>query len=202
MYRSILCYMVVSLTSSIPFMIKAVPLTKISSDIVCSGIISCIEILTQNNFYLRGITSDNHPTNVSCYGKLLKQFPSTISSECILNPSDREKHIYLLFDTVHIIKNIRNNLLSSKYYQIPEFNFQTKLNINIPPGTVSWSAFHRLHEKDMNLNAHLKKPQKYHTKFYTQGTTNNPSLLHSLFFTEQRFQPCGITFQKIQLLHL
>ena len=66
-YRSILCYMVVSLTSSVPFMIKAVPLTKISSNIVCSGIISCIEILNQNNIYLRGITSDNHPTNVSCY---------------------------------------------------------------------------------------------------------------------------------------
>ena len=34
MYRSILCYMVVSLTRSFPFVIKAVPLTKISSDIV------------------------------------------------------------------------------------------------------------------------------------------------------------------------
>ena len=51
-------------------MIKAVPLTKISSDIVRSGIISCIEILTQNNFHFRAITLDNHLTNVSCYGKL------------------------------------------------------------------------------------------------------------------------------------
>ena len=152
--------MVVSLTRSVPFMIKAVPLTKISSDIVRSGIISCIEILTQNNFYLRANISDNHPTNVSCYGKLLKRNPSTISSDYILNPFDAEKHIYLLFDTVHIIKNIRNNLLSAKYFQIPAFNFQTKLNIKIPPGTVSWSAFHRLHEKDMHLNAHLKKVPK------------------------------------------
>ena len=66
LYRSILCYMVVSLTRSIPFMIKAVLLTKISSDIIRSGIISGIEILTQSNFHLRAITSDNDPTNVSC----------------------------------------------------------------------------------------------------------------------------------------
>ena len=83
MYHSILCYMVVSLTS-VPFLINALPLTKISSDIVCSGIFSRIEILTQNNFYLRGITSDKHPTNVGCYGKQLTRFPSTMNSECIL----------------------------------------------------------------------------------------------------------------------
>ena len=46
MYKSILCFMVVSLKQSTPYIIKAIPLTKINHQVVQEGIINCISMLT------------------------------------------------------------------------------------------------------------------------------------------------------------
>ena len=60
MHTSILCYMVVTLKKSIPFVISAIPLVKNSGEIVYQNINKCLSLLEQSQFRVRAIVSDNH----------------------------------------------------------------------------------------------------------------------------------------------
>ena len=64
--------MVVSLRKSIPFVISAVPLVKNSGEIVYQNIEKCLSLLTQSQFRVRAIISDNHTTNVKAYNILFE----------------------------------------------------------------------------------------------------------------------------------
>ena len=54
------------------------------------------------------------------------------------------KTIYVQFDTVHLLKNICNNLLAVKCSDLPEFKLST------------WSSFHKNHEEDLRLSTHIR----------------------------------------------
>ena len=121
-YKSILTFMVVSSKRCVPFALKTIPLVKLSHILVRDMIISCIISLTESNFQLRAVISDNHSTNVGAYKDLLKMYPIQGNNYSIFNPKCHLSEIYLMYDTVHLVKNIRNNLLASRFFQIPEFS--------------------------------------------------------------------------------
>ena len=134
MFKSILCFMVVSLKKTIPYIIKAIPIVRLTFLDVYNGILNCISILNEGKFHVRGVIADNHSTNVKAYKVLVKNFPLDDREYCIKNPSNSAQHIFLMFDTVHLIKNIRNNLISSRFFQVPQFLFNLQDTVfNIPP---------------------------------------------------------------------
>ena len=118
MYKSILCFMVVSIIKSIPFILKAIPLVKLTSEIVGDGILNCLEVLNKSNFSSRGVISDNHQTNIATFKRLKKTYPIANKNYCMSKPTT-SRVIYLFFDTVHLLKNIGDNLLSERFSQIP-----------------------------------------------------------------------------------
>ena len=62
---------------------------------------------------------------------------------------------------MHLIKNIRNNLLATKYFQIPELEtYLIDVAIKITSGSTHWSIFHSVHEKDLTLECHVRKAPK------------------------------------------
>ena len=89
-------------------------------------IISWMVFLTESNFQLRAVISDNNSTNVGAYKDLLKMYPIQGKDYVIFNPKCHLSEVYLIYDTVHLVKNIRNNLLASRFFQIPEFSCITK----------------------------------------------------------------------------
>ena len=86
MFKSILCFMVMSLTNTIPFIIKAIPISKLSSKIVSNGILNCLENLTSEKFHLRAVISDNHRTNISSFNYLMNTYPVPEKKYCMINP--------------------------------------------------------------------------------------------------------------------
>ena len=74
----------------------------------------CLSLLTQSQFRVRAIISDNHTTNVNAYNILLTNYRCQGKNYKITNPYLSHQN-YLLFDTCHLIKNIRNNLLSKSF---------------------------------------------------------------------------------------
>ena len=64
MYKSILCFMVISLKKTIPFVLKAIPIVKLSTTIISHGILNCLTILSQSNLYTRAVIADNHRNNI------------------------------------------------------------------------------------------------------------------------------------------
>ena len=77
-------------------------------------------MLNRGQFNVRAVVGDKHSTNVSAYRHLKGIYPCTLHDSAITTPFNPKKDIYLIYDTVHLIKNIRNNLLVTKYFQIPE----------------------------------------------------------------------------------
>ena len=54
------------------------------------------------------------------------------------------------------MENIRNNLLATKFFQIPALETTLMdLFINITPGPIHWSIFHRIHEQDLAIECHV-----------------------------------------------
>ena len=78
-----------------------------------------------------------------------------------MEPFETEKYIYLIFDSVHIIKNIRNNLLTTSFFHIPALDVSLMdVSITSGPGIIRWSIFHRIHEHDLSIECHMRKAPK------------------------------------------
>ena len=74
MFKGILCFMVISLKKTVPNVIKAVPIVKLSSDIIFDWILNCLKVLNDANFQPRCVISDNHHSNISAFNKLTNKF--------------------------------------------------------------------------------------------------------------------------------
>ena len=89
-----------------------------NSTIICNDYSShTIFILWQ----VRGVACDNHAANVLTYKKPKEDYLDEVEEGLSINYQGQR--VYLLYDTVHLVKNIRNILLGNKRFLFPEFNF-------------------------------------------------------------------------------
>ena len=108
------------------------------------------------------IISDNHSCNTSAYHNILSHFNTPYDNLYFMYESQK---IYLCFDTVHLIKSIRNNLLNNKRFIFPAFTFE-KFNdlINVEGREISWELLHDTYEKDCTLQGNLRKAPRLNLK--------------------------------------
>ena len=127
---------------------------------------------------VRVIVSDNHSANVLAYKLLLKAFGHL--GDNLFIEHDYQK-IYLLHDAVHLIKNVRNNLLNYKRFIFPAFEYDGFEDpISFKGGQIfSWKLFHNVFEKDSLLEANLRKASKITHKALHPGNCkqNDPVAL-------------------------
>ena len=110
-------------------------------------------------FCVRAVVPDNHSDNVNAFSSLKKEYES--DSSYIEHPSNHGKKTYLFFDSVHLVKNLRNNLLNGKKFVFPSFDFDDgNISVNCPAGYISWSDLHTIYDKDQELQGNLKKAHK------------------------------------------
>ena len=77
-----------------------------------------------------------------------------------------------MYDSVHLLKIIRNNLLNSKRFIFPAFHFNGLIDpISVTTGEVSWHLLHKVYEKDEKLSGNLRKAHKL--TFQTLHPGNN-----------------------------
>ena len=95
---------------------------------------------------MKGVVCDNHSSNVSAYRKLLSEYCSNDSDLSITVNAEK---IYLFFDTVQLMKIIRNNLLARKKFLFPPFHSDALHDpIMVEGGKVSWNLLHQVYKKD------------------------------------------------------
>lgn len=157
MVRGIMTFMIVGLRNNIPFVIKAIPESKIEGSWLAEHISDCIRSLHDAGLQVRAVISDNHTTNVAAFKELWKKYGKIEQENAIRHPTNKELKIYLFYDAVHLMKNIRNNLLNTKRFIFPSFKSSF---INIPSGEITWKLIHDVYDRDKNLQAHLRKAHK------------------------------------------
>ena len=159
--------MIVGLQQSVPIVVKTCSETAIDGNWLSKGMDDCITKLSKYGFKVSALVADNHSSNVKAFSNLLSSFNG--DQIFIHHPAyGNQLNTYLFYDMVHIIKNIRNNLVNSKKFIFPAFNFdQLRDKIFVPSGYVQWSLFHRLHEEETKLDPRLRKAHKI-----------NPTVLH------------------------
>ena len=186
LYNGIVVFMVVGLRKSIPYVIRTLPETKVNGKWLSKHIEESIETLHGAGFRVRGIVSDNHSVNVSAFGILKKKIAPNKSSDdlYVYHPSNPSKKIYLFYDSVHLVKNIRNNLLNAKRFIFPAFNFDGfDESISITSGEISWGLFHSVYDKDICLQANLRKaPMLTYETLHPGNKKQNVQLALNIFY--------------------
>ena len=154
LYKGVVCFMIIGLKKSVPYVIKAVPEIKLSKSILSEEILKSIESLQKIGFNIRAVVSDNHASNVAAFRDLSEKFSYEENKSKIFVSSQA---IYMFYDTVHIVKNLRNNLLCRKRFLFPPFSCSDLCEpITVAGGEVSWSLLHRVHEEDEKCQANLR----------------------------------------------
>ena len=188
--------MIVSLKKSIPLVIKLSPDIAITGEWLKSEIDESLYYLQKAGFYVPAVIIDDHPSNVRAFKLLLNNYNGN-KNLLIDHPVYNETlKTYLLFDIVHLVKNIRNNFLSRKKFVFPEFSFDEFRDlIEILNGFISWKIFYDVYEKDSKLQANLRKARKLMRQFI-QFITSKVCYwpLQSLMNQLQMLQ--NITFRK------
>ena len=123
LYKGIVVCMVQGLKQTVPIVVKASPEVSVNGEWLSSELSDCITALGNAGFKVRGLVTDNHSANVSAFNHLQKRFPS--DDGLSIKHFENLTKIYLFFDNVHLVKNIRNNLLNSKKFVFPAFFFFT-----------------------------------------------------------------------------
>ena len=104
-----------------------------------------MKTLKNCGFRVRAIVSDNHSAKVLAYKLLLKE--SGHLDDHLFIQHNYQK-IYWLHDAVHLIKNVRNNLLNYKRFIFPAFEYDGfKDTILFKGGQTSWKLYHDVLKK-------------------------------------------------------
>ena len=93
-------------------MVKALPETEICGTWLAEELLDCTATLSSHGFLVRGLVSDNHPSNVKAFQIIKEKFPG--DDDFLFHHLSSARKTYLFFDNVHLVKNIRNNLLGQK----------------------------------------------------------------------------------------
>ena len=83
-----------------------------------------IETLHNAGCFVPGFVSDNYSVNVNAFSTLKRKFaPNKSIDDLFIYVQSNETLLktYLFYDSVHLIKNIRNNLLNAKIFIFPAF---------------------------------------------------------------------------------
>ena len=102
-------FMISSVLSSNKDVVSLVPVQKMTAQDLCSMTLEVIKTVTAAGYNIVAILSDNNVIN----RKMFMELSGTKTLvPFILNPVNKIERIYLLFDTVHLLKCIRNNWIN------------------------------------------------------------------------------------------
>ena len=131
-------------------------------------LLECLDVLNKCGFNTRAIICDKHPPNVSAFKMFIECSNQNYDSLFVLHEL---RKVFLSFDTVHLIKNVRNNLLNHIGSFFPSFTLNgIKESINVSSGELKWKILHDVLERDAQRDGHLKKAPKLALQVLHRGS--------------------------------
>lgn len=110
--KTVLVFFLNSVCSSYKDVVALLPVSNLTSDKLYSFAINVIQELTAVGFKVVSIITDNNSINISLFSTFHKEH--TNNNGNLMNPCCPGLPLFLFFDPVHILKNIRNNWINAK----------------------------------------------------------------------------------------
>ena len=74
LYKGLICFIIVGLKDSVPYVIKSSRETKINAMWLKEELIDCLGIFSKSSFNVRALVCGNHPLKVSSLKNILQHF--------------------------------------------------------------------------------------------------------------------------------
>ena len=101
--------------------------------------------------------------------------------------------IFLFFDSVHLLKNIRNSLLNKKKFVFPAFTFEiSNISVSSKEDYIAWSDSYKVYNKENALNAKLRKAPNL--TFKALHPSDNKQNVNVAIFQETTIAACDSYF--------
>ena len=147
--RTVLAFMLKPIFGGKSLIVRFLPVYKLDAEFLMRVFLQIIRQVEEAGVVVRGIMSDNLSVNGKLHKKLIDNFESA-SSFKIPHPNNQTRFLYLLFDSVHLLKSIRNNWITEK----------TQTLKFVPPGqteemSAKWSDIKELH--NLELTATIRR---------------------------------------------
>ena len=113
--RTMLALMVCPFYGAPAFVARIIPIFSICADLIYQQIITLVKIIHDSSGFVFLIMNDNHRANVKFFNMLHTNY-GTVNDYCIKHPikNDVFPVLYLLFDTIHLFKSLRNKWVTEK----------------------------------------------------------------------------------------
>nr|XP_042911089.1 uncharacterized protein LOC122272083 [Parasteatoda tepidariorum] len=173
---SVQAFMVSSIFSTYKDIIGLVPVKNMSASDLTNFTKTALSVLHGSSFNVLTVISDNNRINRNMFQHLKLQAEDSV---CIKNPVDNSRPLFLLFDSVHIVKSIRNNLLnqidSEKTFVCPDFEDFTKI-VN-----VKFSFLRKVFNIERNSIVKYAHKLSFKTTYPTNIERQNVNLALNIF---------------------
>lgn len=159
--RTVLAIMLKPILTSECFVVRLVPVFSLTTEFLYDQLCRIIKIVHAHNSRVLALICDNAAVNRSCF----KRFHMNSDEPWLgQNPCHSESTIFLLHDSVHILKCVRNNWLSEKTNEI---------KLDFPGRTVTgrWNDIIELYNKEISnvvRRTKLKHESCYPSNFELQ----------------------------------
>ena len=186
LYKGIVVFLIVSLKKTIACVVKSCPESKINGQWLCNEIDDCISELQTIGLKVRAVICDDHASNVSAFSLLMRKYNTEDESYIYHHAYNGNIKTYLFYDIVHLIKNVRNNLMNKRKFVFPSYQFDLFQDaINVPAGYLCWGMFYDLYEQDNKLQCNLRKAPKLTFKATHPGNNKQDVSLALAIFDEK-----------------
>ena len=112
--RTVLSLMLKPLLSHRAFMVRLIPVFSLTAEFLECEILKLVEIVNECDGKIKAFICDSASVNRSFY----KSICSSDNENYLFKHQSTDSYIYCLHDTVHLLKNVRNNWISEKKKEI------------------------------------------------------------------------------------
>ena len=180
LYKGLVCFMIVGLKESVPYIIMFSPQTGISADWLKNEVLECLDVLIKNGFNTTAIICDNHNQTFQLPKSYANVQIKTVA--VYLCYTGQKKVIFplmslILLKTFEIVYLIINDFCFH-----PLHSNKFKDSIHVTGEELKWKMLHDVFERDAQLDGNLKKAPKLTLKVpHPESNKQNVPLALAIF---------------------
>ena len=119
--NTLLCFMAKCFFTHTSFLVKMIPCHALNSEFLYESLVNVTSLLEKSGARVHGLICDNNRVNQKLFNNSFTPL-SPEKPHIVKSPSGSDRPFYLMYDPVHILKNLRNNWHTEKTQTLTFFD--------------------------------------------------------------------------------